>query len=336
MNINQSERTVFVVDDERSVQESLRMILKDSYHVAVYNCPEDALKDVTGDVDLIFTDIRMLSMSGLEFLERVKDNNPEIEVVVITAYPDFDSSVKALRLGAFDYIVKPFGKAEVLNAAKRALSRRRDSLKRARMVEELQEAIHLNYEQTTRALVAAVDAKDSYTAAHSRRTSSLLVMLGKRIGIDAKQLTDYKRVSELHDIGKIGVAGHILRKVDPLTPREFAQIKAHPLMGYRILSPASFLEDGLDIVLRHHESYDGSGYPDGLKGEEIPFSARLFAIIDAYDAMTTERCYRRKLTSNQAIEEIARAKTSQFDPSLVELVLPHLKRLEHQGMLKSL
>jgi HD-GYP domain-containing protein (c-di-GMP phosphodiesterase class II) len=204
------------------------------------------------------------------------------------------------------------------------------------MIEEMQQAIQTNYEQSTRALVAAVDAKDSYTAAHSRRTSRLLVMLGRRVGIDEKRLTDYKRVAELHDIGKIGISGRILRKATPLAPSEFNQIKAHPLIGYRILSPATFLKDGLDIVLRHHERYDGSGYPGGLKGEEIPFSARFFAIVDAYDAMTTERCYRQKLTSVEAIAEIARTKGSQFDPYLVDLVVPHLKQLEEQGILSDL
>jgi HD-GYP domain-containing protein (c-di-GMP phosphodiesterase class II) len=204
------------------------------------------------------------------------------------------------------------------------------------MVKELQQSIHANYEEATSALVAAVDAKDSYTAAHSRRTSRLLVILGQRIGIDEARLTHYKRVAELHDIGKIGVSEEILRKQSPLTPAEFDKIKVHPVVGYKILSPATFLKGGLDIVLRHHERYDGSGYPDGLRKEEIPFSARFFAIIDAYDAMTTERCYRQKLASTQAIAEIARTRGTQFDPAIVDLLVPHLQKLEETGVLKDL
>lgn len=330
------EATVFVVDDEKSVQESMRMILKDKYPVYTFNCPEEVLADLSLEPDLIFTDIRMFSMNGLEFLKKIKKIRPQVEVVMITAYPDFSSSLQALRSGAFDYIVKPFGKDQVLEAAEGALRRRNQVIESTRMIQDLRKAIDLNYEATTRALVLAVDAKDSYTAEHSWRTSELLVRLGKRIGIPHSKLITYKRAAELHDIGKIGIEESILRKKGPLAPFEFEKIKQHPLIGYQILRPTTFFGEGLDIVLYHHESHDGRGYPEGLKGKKIPFPARLFAIIDTYDAITTERCYRGKLSSREAIEEIIKGKGEQFDPSLVDLVVPHFSRFEKDGYLQML
>ncbi len=328
--------TVFVVDDEKSVQESMRMILKDKYPVFTFNCPEEALADLSLEPDLIFTDIRMFSMNGLEFLEKIKKIKPKVEVVMITAYPDFSSSLQALRSGAFDYIVKPFGKDQVLEVAERALQKRNQVIESTRLIKNLHEAIDLNYEATTQALVLAVDAKDSYTAEHSRRTSELLVRIGKRIGIPDSKLINYKRAAELHDVGKIGIEERILRRKGSLSPFELEKIKQHPLIGYQILRPTIFLKEGLDIVLYHHESYDGRGYPKGLKGKKIPFPARLFAIIDTYDAITTERCYRSKLSPGEAIEEIIKVKGKQFDFSLVDLLVPHFLKFEKDGYLSRL
>lgn len=328
--------TVFVVDDEISVQESLRMILKDKYQVFTFSSPEEVLSDFSIEPDLIFTDIRMISMNGLEFLNKIKKLKPQVEVIMITAYPDFSSSLQAFRSGAFDYIVKPFGKDEVLEAAEKALQRRNQIVENTRMIQDLQEAIERNYEATTRALVLAVDAKDSYTAEHSRRTSELLFKLGERIGIPHSRLIIYKRVAELHDIGKIGIEERILRKTSSLTPSEYEKIKRHPVIGYQILRPTAFLKEGLDIVLYHHESWDGSGYPEGLKNKQIPFPARFFTIIDAYDAMTTDRCYRNKLSPGKAIEEIINGKGKQFDPSLVDLLIPHFLRFKQEGYLDKL
>jgi len=334
--LGNKKTTVFVVDDEKSVQESMRMILKDKYPVFTFNCPEEALADLSLEPDLIFTDIRMFAMNGLEFLEKIKKMKPQVEVVMITAYPDFSSSLQALRSGAFDYIVKPFGKDQVLEAAERALQKRNQVIESTRLIKDLHEAIDLNYEATTQALVLAVDAKDSYTAEHSRRTSELLVRIGKRIGIPDSKLINYKRAAELHDIGKIGIEERILRRKGSLSPFELEKIKQHPLIGYQILRPTIFLKEGLDIVLYHHESYDGRGYPEGLKGKKIPFPARLFAIIDTYDAITTERCYRSKLSPGEAIEEIIKAKGKQFDFSLVDLLVPHFLKFEKDGYLSKL
>lgn len=334
--MDKEEPRIFVVDDEMSVQESLRIILKDKYKVYTFDGPEEALTKMSLDPALVLTDIRMLSMNGIEFLRKLKKTHPEIEVIMITAYPDFSSSIQALRLGAFDYIVKPFGKDEVLDAANRALQKRDHLMENTRIVQNLRKDIHSNYEGTTRALVLAVDAKDSYTAEHSRRTSKLLMTLGEKIGISSADLTLYKRAAELHDIGKIGIEENILRKQGALTPPEREKMRQHPIIGYQILQPATFLKKGLDIVAYHHESYDGRGYPKGLSGKDIPFSARFFSIIDAYDAMTTERCYRGKLSPTEAIQEILATRGTQFDPELVNLAVPHLKKLEKSGYLYDL
>jgi len=334
--LGNKDRVVFVVDDEKGVQESMKMVLKDKYQVFTFDCPEKALADVALEPELIFTDIRMFSMNGLEFAEKIKKIKPQVEVVIITAYPDFSSSLRALRSGAFDYIVKPFGKDEVLEAADRALQKRNQVVENTKMIQELRKAISLNYKATTRALVLAVDAKDSYTAEHSRRTSELLVAVGERIGIPDAKLITYKRAAELHDIGKIGIEESILEKEEPLTLFELEKMRQHPLIGYQILRPTTFLEEGLSIILHHHERYDGKGYPEGLVGKKIPFPARLFAIIDTYDAITTQRCYGSKLSSIQAIKEIIKVKERQFDPSLVDLVVPHFLKFRKDGYLDRL
>lgn len=333
---NNKKLTVFVVDDEVSVQESLRMILKDKYQVFTFGSAEEALNEGFREPDLIFTDVKMLPMNGIEFLKRVKELNPGVEVIIVTAYPDFSSTVDALRLGAFDYIVKAFTKDEVLVAAEKALQKRKQVMERDRMVQKLRKAIAINYEATTRALVSTIDAKDSYTAEHSQRTSQLLVKIEERIGIPHSKLILYKRAAELHDIGKVGIEERILRKPASLNPVEFGKIKQHPVIGYQILCTTTFLQEGLDLVLYHHERYDGQGYPKGLRGEKIPFLARLFAIIDAYDAMTTERPYKRKLSPKEAIEEVIKERGKQFDPLIVDLLVPHLLNLEEEGYLQEL
>ncbi len=330
------DKVVFVVDDEKGVQESMKMVLKDKYRVFTFDCPEKALANIVLKPELIFTDIRMFSMNGLEFAERIRKIKPQVEVVIITAYPDFSSSLRALRSGALDYIVKPFGKDEVLEAAERALKKTSQVAENTKMIEELRKAISLNYKATTRALVLAVDAKDFYTAEHSRRTSELLVAVGERIGVPDSELTAYKRAAELHDIGKIGIEESILKKKQPLTPSELEKMRQHPLIGYQILHPTTFLEEGLSIILHHHERYDGKGYPEGLGGKKIPFPARLFAIIDTYDAMTTQRCYGTKLSFMAGIEEITEVKGKQFDPFLVDLVVPYFLKFNKDGYLNRL
>ncbi|MCL6634355.1 MAG: HD domain-containing protein [Peptococcaceae bacterium] len=175
------------------------------------------------------------------------------------------------------------------------------------------------YLKTIAALTSAIDAKDTYTRHHSRNVASYAVALGEELGLSSEELAHIHYGASLHDIGKIGIPEAILNKPDRLTPGEFQIIKDHPAIGANILAPIDFLGEALKVVRHHHERYDGSGYPDGLKGESIPFAARVVGIADAWDAMTSQRAYRRALTVDEALRELQEGAGGQFDPAMVQV-----------------
>ena len=179
-----SRGTILVVDDERGIRESLKMILKDKYKVVTFESPEEVLKNSSIDVDVIFSDIKMLSMNGISFLKKIKSLKPEVEVIMITAYPSFSTTLEALRCGAFDYIVKPFNKDEILRVAERAIQKKIELIENERMMRDLTHSLQENYQATIDALILAIDAKDAYTARHSRRVSYLFGKVLRKIGFE--------------------------------------------------------------------------------------------------------------------------------------------------------
>jgi len=323
-----SRGTILVVDDERGIRESLKMILKDKYKVVTFESPEEVLKNSSIDVDVIFSDIKMLSMNGISFLKEIKSLKPEVEVIMITAYPSFSTTLEALRCGAFDYIVKPFNKDEILRVAERAIQKKIELIENERMMRDLTHSLQENYQATIDALILAIDAKDAYTARHSRRVSYLFGKVLRKIGFEEDKIDLLTHIAGLHDIGKIGISEYILRKPSSLTVKEYEEIKRHPLIGYKILKSMKFLKNGLSVVLYHHEKFNGQGYPEGLKGEEIPYEVRIFSIIDVYDALVTERCYRKRMSSREALQELESRGGKDFDPRLITLVVPILSKVE--------
>jgi len=323
-----SRGTILVVDDERGIRESLKMILKDKYKVVTFESPEEVLKNSSIDVDVIFSDIKMLSMNGISFLKKIKSLKPEVEVIMITAYPSFSTTLEALRCGAFDYIVKPFNKDEILRVAERAIQKKIELIENERMMRDLTHSLQENYQATINALILAIDAKDAYTARHSRRVSYLFGKVLRKIGFEEDKIDLLTHIAGLHDIGKIGISEYILRKPSSLTVKEYEEIKRHPLIGYKILKSMKFLKNGLSVVLYHHEKFNGQGYPEGLKGEEIPYEVRIFSIIDVYDALVTDRCYRKRMSSREALRELESRGGKDFDPRLITLVVPILSKIE--------
>ncbi len=313
--------TVLVVDDEHGIREALRMLLKDDYKVLLANSGRSAIEMLADDkdsVDMIFSDIKMPELDGIGFLRQAKAMNPQVEIVMVTAYPSMDTALAALRHGAFDYIVKPFDRKEILSAVERGLDRRRNFLANCQLVEDLRQSMARNYIGTTEALIQTVDAKDSYTRGHSERVAKLLGRLTEVLNLPEKQREILTLLARLHDIGKIGISEPVLRKPAPLTPDEWEQMKQHPAIGFHILQPVEFLREELPVVLHHHERFDGRGYPKGLKGKEIPLGARIIAIFDAYDAMVSERSYMPRKSPERAVQELRSFAGSQFDPELVE------------------
>lgn len=327
--------TILVVDDEESVCVTLRELLKQEFSVLIANSAKSALDLVRGNshgqdckIDLVLTDICMAKMDGIEFLRRLKEQNPQVEVIMITGHPSTETTLAALKLGATDYIVKPFKTSEVLDSIHRAMKKCKDYLRVKKMIEDLQVAIQKNHSATTDALILTIDAKDHYTKDHCARVADYMVLLAQRIGLDAQQQELLKKVALLHDIGKIGVREEVLNKPGRLTSEEWEEIKHHSFIGYQIIQPIEFLGAAREILLYHQERFDGKGYPGGLKREEIPLGARMMAIVDSFDAMVTDRPYRKALSRREALARLEEGSGSQFDPELVKIFVDMIREKE--------
>lgn len=335
---------ILVVDDEPAIRDLLTEGLKESgYDCAAAANGFEALDCLDRKrFSLVLSDIDMPTMDGVKLLQAVKEGHPDIEVVMITGVVDVEVALRAMRMGANDYLTKPFNLEEVRLTVEKALEKRRLVLEnreyqknleskvaertvelvlKRREIEELYEKLQVSYETTLEALAAALDTRDTETQGHSVRVSEYTVVIARRMGVADPELTEIRRGALLHDVGKIGISDAVLRKPGKLTPQEWAEMKKHPEIGYRILSGINFLEKSLPIVIAHQERFDGSGYPRGLKGGEIPLGARIFAVVDTLDAMTSDRPYRSALDYETAREEIVRNSGIQFDPRVVEAFL---------------
>lgn len=319
--------SILVVDDDLGVRESLKMILKDKYFVSAASSideAKDSLKII--EPELIFLDIKISKANGLDFLKQMHSCNSTIQVIMITAFPSSQTAITAFRSGAFDYIIKPFEPSEIHTIVERALQHRIESSEKDRLVFNLRRAVHKNSFSTMESLLLAIDAKDSYTAGHSKRVSLLFGLIAKELGMGEVQIAKLRHGSFLHDIGKIGVRDDILTKAGYLSDEEFFLIKQHTEIGYNILEPINFLKESLPIVRSHHEWYNGMGYPDSLKGTEIPHEVAIFSVIDAYDALTTDRPYRKKYSNETAFNITTEGIGTQFMPALTEKVLSVIKK----------
>jgi len=328
--------SILIVDDELGPRESLRMILKNDYRVETAGGGEEAMLLIdTSEFDLIILDIRMPEMNGIDLLKIIREKTTATEVIMVTAYATVDTATEALRLGAVDYLYKPFDVSHVRNVVKKGLNKRSQSREVDRILDELRLAklnleeevkyakssIQSHYRETIDSLVAAVDAKDSYTKGHQKRVAALVNKIGESMNLAAGELEKICQAATLHDIGKIGVAEYILRKESKLSNKEYEIVKKHPVIGADILSPATFLKDITPLVLYHHERFDGKGYPKGLKGDQIPFGARVIAVADAIDAMLWERPYAASMAVAGVEEDLKEAAGSQFDPDIVTVIL---------------
>jgi len=319
--------SILVVDDDLGVRESLKMILMDKYYVSTASNIEEAINSLKViEPELIFLDIKISKENGLDFLKQIHSDKSNIPVVMITAFPSSQTAITAFRSGAFDYIIKPFEPSEIHTTVERALQHRTESYEKDKLMYNLRMAVHKNFFSTTESLLLAIDAKDSYTAGHSKRVFLLFGLIMKELDMSEALIVKLRYGAFLHDIGKIGVRDDILTKTDDLTEEEFFLMKQHPEIGYNILEPINFLKEGLPIVRYHHEWYNGKGYPHGLGEEEIPQEVAIFSVIDAYDALTTDRYYRKKYSNQEAFKIITEGIGTQFMPILAEKVLSIIKK----------
>jgi putative two-component system response regulator len=324
---------ILIVDDEPPIRSLLsRFLGSRGFQTAQAGSGEQALAMLNQDrFSLVLSDVKMPGMSGMSLLSEVRRINPEIGVLMLTGCEDISTAVEAMKKGAFDYLLKPFDLPRVEAAVRHAIERQSALREQADRLERLEETVrdqtvrlrtllgNLNEasEGTLEALVAALDAREHETKAHSRRVAEYTVYLAGRTGIDGEPLDTIRRGAMLHDVGKIGISDNILLKPAPLSDAEWGQMRRHPQIGFWILEGIESLRSAAEIVLSHHERYDGLGYPRGLRGEEIPLGARIFSVADSLDAITSDRPYQRGQSMEAARKEILLNSGAQFDPAVV-------------------
>jgi len=328
---------ILVVDDEEAIREVVSTMLEaKGYHcTAVQNgrAAQDEVKKCTPD--LVLSDMIMPEMDGIKLLEWMRQYDPEVPVIMVTAIHDISTALEAIRRGAYDYILKPFEKDQLFLGVGRALQHRRliaENRNYQRNLEQLVEEraaqltgaltqLEQSYDDTLEALGSALDLKDSETEGHSQRVTAFCISIAKSMPVPNAYLAVLARAAFLHDIGKMAIPDGILRKPGPLNEDEKKIMRTHCEVGYNMLIRIPFLRDAAEIVLAHQEFFDGAGYPRGLKGEQIPLGARIFTIADSLDAMISDRPYRKALPMSHAREEIQRCSGTQFDPKVVEVFM---------------
>ena len=324
-NVQNSENNnyrIIAVDDEQGIIDSLSIFLKRSgYDFTGVTDPQEAIEKVKSEhFDLMILDFIMTPFHGDQVVEEIRKFNKELYILLLTGHKDLAPPLETIRrLDIQGYCEKSDKFDQLLLLIESGIK----SIKQMNEIKHINEELADTYEKLENAYLESiqtlrytVEAKDTYTRGHSDRVSELSVLLGKKMGLSDQDLRTLQIGGLFHDIGKIGVPDTILQKDSKLTDDEYSEIKNHPSIGAHILSTATLFKDIIPIVKHHHERYDGHGYPSQLKGEEIPYLARITAIADSFDAMTSKRTYRDSLPLESVISEFERCRGTQFDPEL--------------------
>jgi len=359
---------ILVVDDEIGPRESLRMILKPNYNVYTAENGHIAIQMVQQiKMDVVTLDLKMPGLSGIEALKEIRVIDPDVMVIIITGYGTLKSAIEAIRYGVFDYIPKPFNVPEILSIIDKSVQRRKLNLKVKGLLntcfnqpslkepnvdsdfilqKEIKEVtgyrwgdVHLpedgqNCLEFAKVLAYTLEEKDPYTSGHSERVCYYSDFISKHLPFSPKERSELQIAAYLHDIGKIGISNRFINKKGALSSTDWAIIKQHTKKSIELLIPLNLSPNILAYVQHHHERFDGAGYPDGLTGEQIPLGARIIAISDSYDSMTSDRPYRRPLTNGDAKEELVKNAGKQFDPNIVSVFLEVLKEMEEVFLVK--
>jgi putative two-component system response regulator len=331
------EERILIVDDEEKICNILsRRLTREGYLCVTADNGREALNHFYKNTfSLIISDIKMPGMDGVELLKKVKSVNPNMMVIMVTAYPEIDMAVEAMRLGAYDFIIKPADLDFVVLSVKKALEKKRleeevdtyhENLEK--LVEERTAKLQQAYRTLKKAhldsvkvLSEAIDAKDPYTRGHSERVARMGLRIANYLGFAEERLEVLEYGALLHDIGKIGIKDEVLQKPGALSTEEYQYIQEHPLIGAKIVEGIDFFKDKIPMIRHHHEHFDGSGYPDGLIGESIPLEARIITIPDVFDAMASLRPHRKALPLQDILIELEKDKGRQFDPKILEIFL---------------
>ena len=333
-----AEKYILVVDDEETIREVVSSMLNQAgYKTRLATSGMEALELLScGDeFELVLSDMMMPEMDGIALLEKIKERFPDVPVVMVTAVHDVSTALGAIRQGAYDYLLKPFEREQLLVMTRRAVENSRlkienrnyqvnlEALVNAR-TEQLRQAmteLERSYDITLEALGDALDLKDAETVGHSKRVTAFTIKIASSMKVPPDKVRVIARGAFLHDIGKMAIPDAILSKPAALTPAECRIVQEHCYHGYQMLRKIPFLQEAAEIVYTHQERYDGSGYPRGLKGEEIPLGARIFAVADALDAITSDRPYRPAQPFEMARREVIKWSGMQFDPEVADIFL---------------
>jgi putative nucleotidyltransferase with HDIG domain len=328
---------ILIVDDEEAIREVVSTLLE----AQGYQCASVSngllAQEYLGRhvVDVVLSDMIMPEMDGMRLVEWLHKTDSDIPIIMVTANGEIGTALEAIRQGAYDYIIKPFEKDQLYFSVQRAVERRQLVLEkrdyqrnledqveeRTAQLKDALEQLEQSYDDTLEALGSALDMKDTETEGHSKRVTAYTIAIAKTMKVDPTLLPQIARAAFLHDIGKMAISDQILRKPGPLTTEERDVMRTHCEIGFKIVTRISFLREAAEIVLSHQEYFDGTGYPRGLRGDQIPLGARIFAVADALDAMISDRPYRSALSIAYAQEEIKRCSGTQFDPKVVEVFL---------------
>jgi response regulator RpfG family c-di-GMP phosphodiesterase len=358
---------ILIVDDEIGPRESLRMILKPNYNVYTVENGHTAVQMIQQfEMDVMTLDLKMPGISGIDTLKEIRVIDPDVMIIIITGYGTLKSAIEAIRYGVFDYIPKPFNVPEILSMIDKSIQRRKLNLKVKEVLgncvnQQLIKDPAVNSEiplpkdgkgipnskwadinlsdnqnclEFAKVLAYTLEEKDPYTSGHSERVCYYSDFISKRLFFSPKERSDLQIASYLHDIGKIGISNRFINKKGALSPTDWAIIKQHTKKSIELLLPLNLSPNILAYIQHHHERYDGTGYPDGLTGEQIPLGSRIIAISDSYDSMTSDRPYRKPLSNGDAKNELVKNAGKQFDPNLVSTFLDVLKEMEEVFLVK--
>jgi response regulator RpfG family c-di-GMP phosphodiesterase len=367
MEAKSNAPNVLIVDDEIGPRESLRMILKPNYNVYTVENGYAAIQMIQQtEMDVLTLDLKMPGISGIDTLKEIRLIDPDVMAIIITGYGTLKSAIEAIRYGVFDYIPKPFNVPEILSIIDKSIQRRKLNLKVKEVLgsclnqqllkepvldsdfvpqkemkgvpdgrwEDLNLSDRQNCLEFAKVLAYTLEEKDPYTSGHSERVCYYSDFISKRLSFSPKERSELQIASYLHDIGKIGISNRFINKKGTLTPTDWAIIKQHTKKSIELLIPLNLSSSILGYIQHHHERYDGSGYPDGLAGEQIPLGARIIAISDSYDSMTSDRPYRKPLSNGDAKNELVKNSGKQFDPKLVSIFLEVLREMEEVFLVK--
>ncbi len=332
---------IIIADDDNIVRVTISKILEMyGYEVISAKSGTELLNRIDDTFDVIILDINMPDMDGFKTMEEIKRKNFKIPVLFLTGAGSMDYAVKAINIGAYDFLTKPIEDLDVFNIKiKRAIEKRGFILKERNYKRSLEKDVRLKTEQLEKqnellvnysnslekatiqlmtSLQNAMEEKDFYTAGHTMRVTEYAVMLGVAMGLDEKDLNILRRASQFHDVGKLVIDCSCIQKAGPLTDEEWKLIKKHPAVGANIIKPLGFMDREVNIIRHHHERMDGKGYPDGLTGDQLCELTKIIMIVDSYDAMTSKRNYRKNMTMEEAVEELHRCSGTQFDSEIVD------------------